>query len=156
MPDMTEERKAELRRIYSDTPDGGVMLFRDESERRYIEVLDAKFKRSAPSAMAAELDIDYSRSAKDWPRPIPVSERLPEEITSVLTWPGYRGNDGWQVGAYWPDDSDCQWRSLDGDSLHVTHWLPLPPRLCLQSPTCPQSRASAYKVEPLPNGEGGQ
>jgi hypothetical protein len=61
-------------------------------------------------------------------RLIPVSEQLPEPQKTMLVWPGYGQNPGYQLAAYWPDDADCKWRSLDGDCLVVTHFTALPPK----------------------------
>lgn len=87
-------------------------------EFRYVEELDLALFLSKCDSFV-----------RTWPRPIPVSERLPEPRTTVLVWPGYLQNPGYQLGAYWPDDDEVSpWRSTDGDYLQSTHWLPLPPK----------------------------
>lgn len=69
----------------------------------------------------------------NWPRPIPVSERLPEPDVLVLAYCECPNNDlatGWQI-AIAPDD-DNKWcvMSPTGNRQQqaVTHWLPMPPR----------------------------
>jgi hypothetical protein len=66
-----------------------------------------------------------------WPRPIPVSERLPEDHTQVLAHCDSGGADWWGICAI---DADGKWREItwcsDGTIpiRNVTHWLPLPPK----------------------------
>lgn len=56
----------------------------------------------------------------DWPRPIPVSERLPESPRVVLAF----AYDEWSSA-----DFKNGMFAYDGQILiNVTHWLPLPPK----------------------------
>ena len=64
------------------------------------------------------------------PRWIPVSERLPEEFTPVLTFS--KDNDKpvtaiLAAGFWWSnvDDAGFWWSNVDW-ALDVTHWMPLP------------------------------
>ena len=55
-----------------------------------------------------------------WPRPIPVSERLPEECVTVLAydgnwWDAERRNGEWEEPG-----------SVGLQTVSVTHWLPMP------------------------------
>lgn len=61
-----------------------------------------------------------------WQEVKTASDPPPDNI-SVLVWPGYHSNKGWQIGAWWDDDG--VWRDLDGDSIDVTHYIHLPPPL---------------------------
>lgn len=79
-----------------------------------------------------------SYAERYWPRPIPVSERLPEmdahgEVDTVLVW-----CEGEWLPAKWegPED-DPVWQiwvgGLTNDYKYcpkggVTHWLPMPPK----------------------------
>lgn len=68
-----------------------------------------------------------------WPRPIPVSERLPEDNTEVLcysrkTLSGFRR---WHFGMLPRNGTNDDWfdPTTGNYSLNdVTHWLPLPPK----------------------------
>lgn len=65
-----------------------------------------------------------------WPRPIPVSERLPEPLTRVLV-DHSTASDGW-VTAVWHDDDEEWWEATEYVSRvrlleEVHHWMPLPP-----------------------------
>lgn len=64
-----------------------------------------------------------------WPRPIPVSERLPSEQGDYLCFARkQRGSyQIWRMGFFIPDSG---WEdAVSGYSLRdVTHWLPLPPK----------------------------
>jgi len=66
-------------------------------------------------------------SVDSWPRPIPVSERLPEDYTPIL-W--------FCAGEWWAGHSDSGvfFSHVHHGTQHcetvesgVTHWLPLPP-----------------------------
>lgn len=62
-----------------------------------------------------------------WPKPIPVSERLPELGVSVLA---YCGGPDW-TPAHTSDHGDGPvWHSNQGIKLTraTTHWLPRPPK----------------------------
>ncbi len=70
-----------------------------------------------------------------WPRPIPVSERLPEHGESVLIW--IQSESEWNVATFFSSDSspshfctDGHCGSPDEHGLDdATHWVPLPPPL---------------------------
>jgi hypothetical protein len=77
--------------------------------------------------------VKHVASKRDtWPRPIPVSERLPEEAEEVLVAIKFAADgfpdwglashfaDGWQI---WGQCVGAE----DDDICIVTHWLPLPP-----------------------------
>jgi hypothetical protein len=57
---------------------------------------------------------------KYWPRPIPVSERLPEAGQRVLVFA-----DGEWHSAVWGDWVDGYRETYEPSS---THWLPIPPK----------------------------
>lgn len=61
-----------------------------------------------------------------WPRPIPVSERLPQFDETVLA---YEDGAGWlslilEENGQWTN-SDTWWSD---ESTRITHWMPLPPK----------------------------
>jgi hypothetical protein len=61
-----------------------------------------------------------------WPRPIPVSERLPNEGAGALWW----SRGGWEIGILQRYDGELCYFDGHGSTLlcnGVTHWLPLPP-----------------------------
>lgn len=67
-----------------------------------------------------------------WPRPIPVSERLPEIVTDEDFSPAFLAFcsrcPGWHLAFVCVDGA---WTLLDDDSIDphtITHWLPLPPK----------------------------
>lgn len=73
----------------------------------------------------------------EWPEPISVKDRLPEEGQSVMYWgiaPGEVGN--WRFGDWHQSADENFYWNLPGyfhymgggpDFQEVTHWLPLPP-----------------------------
>ncbi len=63
-----------------------------------------------------------------WPRPIPVSERLPENKDN--SWNpvfAYFPGEGWVLANYYRDDGWWAERRDEFESIEPTHWLPLPP-----------------------------
>lgn len=69
-----------------------------------------------------------------WPRPIPVTERLPEINTDILVW--CRVHNAWEMSCRCicdslPSSKTGMDREFDGwvmeASCRLTHWLPLPP-----------------------------
>jgi hypothetical protein len=62
--------------------------------------------------------MDTVTSTLEWPRPIPVSERLPDPDTECLLF----------------NDKYCDWLMNSWGDVpestrhHITHWLPLPPK----------------------------
>lgn len=81
---------------------------------------------------------------REWPRAIPVSERLPENKHFVLAF--HIVDCEGEPGGVW----DCLWfngghfidaYAADGDEPYeVTHWLPMPPTPAA-SATAPQQQA---------------
>lgn len=81
-----------------------------------------------------------------WPRPIPVSERLPEdgdEIMAFRTWqiPPYGEAGQWIAGEFHKEPARfvLDWVDSDGgdefcwivdspSKRNITHWLPMPPK----------------------------
>ena len=67
-----------------------------------------------------------------WPKPIPVSEKLPEEYVDVLGWDGRK----WDVTCIAEDKSSGMvgWYYIGAggddyyDGKSITHWLELPPK----------------------------
>jgi hypothetical protein len=62
-----------------------------------------------------------------WPRPIPVSERLPDLGVRVLFW----SFDEWYSGNLTGGENTPYFFVADGEGFGaagVTHWLPLPPK----------------------------
>lgn len=90
------------------------------------------FARGARSAMSGLPD------RHEWPRPIPVSERLPKDMSPVLAYSQDCVLPGWYaamyVGMVDGITEERHWAVVDRDALigeyaleNVTHWLPLPP-----------------------------
>lgn len=75
-----------------------------------------------------------------WPRPIPVSERLPEwieggKIAPLLAFGSIVDDEkeSWHMAACVRSKAGGSWWFEDcngdgGDDLLITHWLPLPPK----------------------------
>lgn len=147
---ITDERKAELAAMWKQTPGRG--LFDCTSEeldfiraienrrdelRRYIAV--TKGWSPEPACWSAhdreliEQEIDAERY---WPRPIPVSERLPEinketdESEDVLAYFGEKR--GWGISRMTDFNRGCdvppEWSADYPWSGDPTHWLPTPPK----------------------------
>ena len=59
---------------------------------------------------------------------IPVAERLPEEMVSVLVWmPDLpHAEHGMDIGSYMNFEWGVSWMVSDGRSAFPTHWMPLP------------------------------
>jgi hypothetical protein len=59
---------------------------------------------------------------------IPVTERLPEEMASVLVWmPDLpHAEHGMDIGSYMNSEWGVSWMVSDGRSAFPTHWMPLP------------------------------
>jgi hypothetical protein len=67
-------------------------------------------------------DAHHVSAIQCWPRPIPVTERLPDEGLEVLAYDG-----SWWVANRWCN----RWEEPNCHGLQdvpVTHWLPLPPK----------------------------
>lgn len=58
-----------------------------------------------------------------WPRPIPVSERLPE-TDEVLVW---TDGSGWEFFREFGRSFNAEGQWIDRNEQPITHWLPLPP-----------------------------
>ncbi len=71
--------------------------------------------------LSARLRAEEERDAlRERLRPIPVSERLPDEAESVLVWDA--------TSKFWDISSQFRGGSWVGEASQVfTHWLPLPP-----------------------------
>ncbi len=62
---------------------------------------------------------------------IKCSERMPPELTEVFCYiPGINGH---LPGKDWQDSDYCtgehiagNWKRMDNENIHVTHWMPLP------------------------------
>jgi hypothetical protein len=86
---------------------------------------------SGHEAAAKEASGKPVYSTIGWPRPIPVSERLPEEGADVLVF-GACEWDGSEAHAIWRDAQHVRGGSflaIENAELPITatHWMPLPP-----------------------------
>jgi len=86
---------------------------------------------------------ELNAPACEWPRPIPVSERLPELIDGTsgdkLLFEMIPEEEdyfsGWRIGWLEKRTDGYHWRvyGKDNDGFLVTHWLPMPPEPQCQS-----------------------
>lgn len=81
------------------------------------------------SVRALAREVQERRAAE---RPIPASERLPENGAVVLCWGrvGWDDDHAWYIGMPPNTGTSGCWSTWEQDSTDlydVTHWLPLPP-----------------------------
>lgn len=108
-----------------------MVFYQDMTLEEKVKWLEADCRRMSQLITHGRLDDESCL----WPRPIPVSERLPDgDFKTVLAfdvenddWTEARFYDGkWYAPYPWQNfGNHCQ----DADRLEgVTHWIPLPPK----------------------------
>ena len=104
-----------------------------EHDARELDRALAKMSPREKEIFGNELAALFKAAIPQWPRPIPVTERLPNIEFCLETDPqsdavlAYWVGGGWNVSIYSPDDG---WWCNNKDELPTdspTHWLPLPP-----------------------------
>jgi len=129
---MTHERM-QLNQLVEEWKRRARRKFRDAEEAPDDEITTAKRSLSLAATCEANCAIALERALGEvgvWPRPIPVTERLPE-VGERAIW---RHEDDWMTGYRGEDAEDGRTYFIPDElGLRVkigpptTHWLPLPP-----------------------------
>ena len=100
-----------------------------EHDARELDRALAKMSPREKQVFGNQLAALFKAATPQWPRPIPVTERLPEADVSVLA---YFADGFWDECYFYGDEIVEDGIALANEERPlphgITHWLPMPPK----------------------------